>query len=108
MTGRVTFGLVKLRIQLMEIILIKREQLWTGQSLAVENQTVARYEILDGTPFEGEVIPIRFHLSSTDLTPTYHNIYNRFNCKYLLSLVIDDGSRRYNKQVEVELWRSKV
>ena len=70
---------------------------------------MSRFEILDGTPAEGESVSIRYHLSSTDLTPTYPNINNRFSCKYYLSLaILDEEERRYLKQIEVELWRSKV
>ena len=55
------------------------------------------------------VLPIRFYLASTDLTPTYPNVNNRFQCRYFLNLVlIDEEERRYFKQQEIELWRKKV
>lgn len=104
--GKVVFHLVQIKIKLMEITLIRREQLGTGQNAVIENETVSRFEIMDGTPNKGEVISIRHHLSSTDLTPTYLNIYNRFSCRYILSLVVvDEDDRRYFRQIEVELWR---
>ena len=107
--GRLVFNLIKIKIANAEILLIKREQFGSGQNAVVENKTVSKFEILDGTPTEGEEVNIRFHLSSTDLTPTYPNINNRFSCRYFLSLsILDEDERRYLKQIEVELWRSKV
>jgi vacuolar protein sorting-associated protein 26 len=54
---------------------------------------------MDGAPVKGEVVPIRFYLASTDLTPTYKNVNNRLSVKYLLSLVLfDEEDRRYFKQ----------
>lgn len=64
---------------------------------------------MDGAPVKGECIPIRFYLASTELTPTYKNVNNRFSCKYFLNLVlIDEEDRRYFKQQEIELWRKKI
>lgn len=103
------FALLRIKIATIEVLLIKREQYGVGQNAVVENTTESRFEILDGTPIEGEVVIIRFHLSSTELTPTYPNINNRFSCRYYLNLIIvDEEERRYLKQMEVELWRSKV
>ena len=70
---------------------------------------LSKFEIMDGAPVKGEVVPIRFYLASTDLTPSYKNVNNRFSCKYVLNLVlIDEEDRRYFKQQEIELWRKKV
>ena len=64
---------------------------------------------MDGAPVKGELVPVRFYLASTDLTPTYENVNNRFSCRYSLNLVlIDEQDRRYFKQQEIILWRKKV
>jgi vacuolar protein sorting-associated protein 26 len=63
-----------------------------------ENEVLSKFEIMDGAPVKGEVVPIRFYLASTDLTPSYKNVNNRFSCKYVLNLVlIDEEDRRYFK-----------
>lgn len=56
----------------------------------------ARYEVCDGEPDCNDQIPIRFYLGSSDLTPTYRNINNKFSVKYLICLVIiDQYDKRY-------------
>jgi vacuolar protein sorting-associated protein 26 len=74
-----------------------------------ENEVLTKFELMDGAPVKGELVPIRFFLASTDLTPSYKNVNNRFSCKYILNLVlIDEEDRRYFKQQDIELWRKKV
>jgi vacuolar protein sorting-associated protein 26 len=53
---------------------------------------------MDGAPVKGEVVPVRFYLASSDLTPTYKSVNNRVSCKYILNLVLlDEDERRYFK-----------
>jgi vacuolar protein sorting-associated protein 26 len=83
----------------MELSIIRRETLGSGTNAVTENEVLSRFEIMDGAPVKGEVVPVRFFLASTELTPTYKNVNNRFSCKYFLNLVlIDEEDRRYFKQ----------
>lgn len=107
--GKVSFNLVRIKIKMMELSIIRKETVGANQNAVTESDTLAKFEIMDGAPVKGEIVPVRFYLSSTDLTPTYHNVNNRFSCKYSLNLVlIDEQDRRYFKQQEIELWRKKV
>ena len=36
-----------------------------------DTEVLVDYEIMDGCPRKGEVIPIRLYLSGVDLTPSY-------------------------------------
>lgn len=64
-----------------------------------ENETIAKYEIMDGAPVRGESIPIRVFLAGYDLTPTMRDINKKFSVKYYLNLVLmDEEDRRYFKQ----------
>ena len=64
----------------------------------IENDTLAKYEVMDGCPMKGEVIPIRLYLAGYDLTPTFANVSGKFSVKYFLNLVlVDDDERRYFK-----------
>ena len=82
----------------MELAIVKKETVGSGQNAVTENETLTKFEVMDGAPVKGECIPIRFYLASTDLTPTHKNINNRFSCKYWLNLVlIDEEDRRYFK-----------
>lgn len=90
----------------MEIAIIKRETSGTGQTAYSENETVAKYEIMDGAPVKGESIPIRLFLGAYDLTPTMKDIQRKFSVRYYLNLVlVDEEERRYFKQQEITLWR---
>lgn len=107
--GKVSFNLVRIKIKMMELSIIKKETVGANQNAVTESETLAKFEIMDGAPVKGEVVPVRFYLSSTDLSPTYNNVNNRFSCRYSLNLVlIDEQDRRYFKQQEIELWRKKV
>ena len=92
----------------MEVAIIKRESTGAGANTYNENETVAKFEIMDGAPVRGESIPIRLFLGGFDaLTPTFRNVNNnKFSVKYFLNLVlIDEEDRRYFKQQEITLYR---
>lgn len=104
--GKIYFLLVRINIKHMEISIIKRETTGSGPNSFTENETVAKYEIMDGAPVRGESIPIRVFLAGYDLTPTMRDINNKFSVRYYLNLVLmDTEDRRYFKQQEVTLWR---
>jgi vacuolar protein sorting-associated protein 26 len=104
--GKIYFLLVRIKLKYMEIELRRRETTGAGASARVDTETVAKFEIMDGAPARGEIIPIRMHLAPYELTPTYPNVHNRFGVKYMLNLVlVDDEDRRYFKQQEVRLYR---
>ncbi|XP_014291499.1 vacuolar protein sorting-associated protein 26B-like isoform X2 [Halyomorpha halys] len=102
--GKIYFLLVRIKLKHMEIAIIKRET--TGPNTFVENDTIVKYEIMDGAPVRGESIPIRVFLSCYELTPTMKDINKKFSVKYFLNLVLmDEEDRRYFKQQEITLWR---
>lgn len=125
--GKIYFLLVRIKIKHMEIAIIKRETtgagmlhsfncianflnifllLIQGSNVFTENETIAKYEIMDGAPVKGESIPIRVFLAGYDLTPTMRDINKKFSVRYFLNLVLmDTEDRRYFKQQEITLWR---
>ena len=85
---------------------MRREIIGAGAQATSENETIGKFEVMDGAPIRGENIPIRMYLGALDLTPTYTNVNNKFSVKYFLNLVlIDEEDRRYFKQQEIVLWR---
>lgn len=107
--GKVYFNLVRIKIKHMELSIIRKEKIGAGQNAQVESETLTKFEVMDGAPVKGECIPIRFYLSSVDLTPTHNNINNKFSANYFLNLVlVDEEDRRYFKQQEIVLWRKKI
>ena len=100
---------MRIKIKMMELSIIRKETVGAGQNAVTENETLSKFEIMDGAPVKGELVPVRFYLASTDLAPTYENVNNRFSCRYSLNLVlIDEHNRRYFKQQEIFLWRKKI
>lgn len=93
----------------MELSIVRKETVGANANAVTEQETLSKFEIMDGAPVKGELVPVRFYLASTDLTPSYENVNNRFSCRYSLNLVlIDEQDRRYFKQQEILLWRKKV
>ena len=83
---------------MMELSIIRKETVGANQNAVTENETLSKFEIMDGAPVKGELVPVRFYLASTDLAPTYENVNNRFSCRYSINLVlIDEHDRRYFK-----------
>jgi vacuolar protein sorting-associated protein 26 len=104
--GKIYFLLVRIKIKHMELAIIKRESTGTGPNTYNENDTIAKYEIMDGAPVRGESIPIRLFLSGYELTPTMRDVNKKFSVRYYLNLVlVDEEERRYFKQQEIILWR---
>ncbi|KAG8141525.1 hypothetical protein E2320_007137, partial [Naja naja] len=77
--GKIYFLLVRIKIKHMEIDIIKRETTGTGPNVYHENDTIAKYEIMDGAPVRGESIPIRLFLAGYELTPTMRDINKKFS-----------------------------
>ena len=97
--GKIYFLLVRIKIRHMEIAIIRRETTGSGPNVFNENETIAKYEIMDGSPVRGESIPIRVFLAGYDLTPTMRDINKNFSVRYYLNLVlVDEEERRYFKQ----------
>lgn len=89
-----------------EWLLTKYNFFFVGSNVFTENETIAKYEIMDGAPVKGESIPIRVFLAGYDLTPTMRDINKKFSVRYFLNLVLmDTEDRRYFKQQEITLWR---
>ncbi|VDO30870.1 unnamed protein product, partial [Onchocerca flexuosa] len=104
--GKIYFLLVRIKIKFMEIAIIKRETVGNSPNIFNENETIAKYEIMDGAPVRGESIPIRLFLAGYDLTPTMRDVGKKFSVRYFLNLVlVDEEDRRYFKQQEMTLWR---
>merc|ERR1719297_330109 len=102
--GKIYFLLVRIKIKHMEIAIIKRETTGSGPNTFHENETIAKYEIMDGAPVRGVSIPIRVFLAGYDLTPTMRDINKKFSVRYYLNLVlVDEEERRYFKQQEITL-----
>jgi vacuolar protein sorting-associated protein 26 len=105
-SGSINFLLVSTEIASVQLQILQRETAGIGAAAVTENQIVASFEILDGTPKTGDSMPIRLFLSSYSLSPTMRNIEERFTVKYYLNLVIvDDVGNKYFKQQEVTLYR---
>ena len=50
---------VRIKLKHMEVEIRRRESTGAGSSAKSESDTLAKYEIMDGAPVRGEIIPIR-------------------------------------------------
>ncbi|EKF29114.1 vacuolar protein sorting-associated protein-like, putative [Trypanosoma cruzi marinkellei] len=106
--GKVTFKVADMDIKYGEVGVVRKEFIGPGNTTdTMQSETLQKFEIMDGTPIVGEVIPIRLYLRSIPhLTPTYPNVHNCFRVLYFLNLVLITGEgRRYFKQQEITLYR---
>ncbi|KAK7490153.1 hypothetical protein BaRGS_00018675 [Batillaria attramentaria] len=104
--GKIYFLLVRIKIRYMELAIVRRETTGAGPNTFNENETIAKYEIMDGAPVRGESIPIRLFLSGYELTPSMRDINKKFSVRYYLNLVlVDEEERRYFKQQEIIIFR---
>lgn len=104
--GKIYFLLVRIKVKNMELSIIRRETTGSPPHQYNENETLTRYEIMDGSPVKGETIPIRLFLAGYDLTPTFREVNKKFSVRYYLNLVlVDEENRRYFKQQEITLYR---
>jgi vacuolar protein sorting-associated protein 26 len=106
--GKIYFLLVRIKIKHMELSIVRRETI-SGANGSTQNDTVTKFEVMDGAPIRGESIPIRLFLDGYDLTPTYKMVNNKFSVRYYLNLVlVDEEDRRYFKQQEINMWRHEI
>ncbi len=113
--GLLRFYLVNVKIDKAEVSLIKKETTWHGDQELVQQETLKKFEIIDGTPAKDEVIPVRIYLSAIDawkLTPTISDetpVEHKFSVKYFIYLALcDTKGRRFFKQREIILWRKHL
>ncbi|PVU92376.1 hypothetical protein BB561_003881 [Smittium simulii] len=94
--GKIYFLLVRIKIKNMELSIIRRETTGAVPNQYNESETITKYEIMDGAPVRGEIIPIRVFLGGFDLTPTFRDVNKKFSTRYYLNLVlIDEENRRF-------------
>ncbi|EPY51810.1 retromer complex subunit Vps26 [Schizosaccharomyces cryophilus OY26] len=106
--GKIYFILVRIKVQRMEVNIIRRETIGTPPNQYSNSETVTRFQVMDGNPNRGETIPLRMFLNGYSLTPTFRDVNKKFNVRYYLSLIlVDEDQRRYFKQSEITLWRRK-
>ena len=106
--GKVYFLLVRIKIKKMELEIVKKESYGTGANAQTQEEAVTKFEVMDGCPNKGDIIPIRLYLGAYDLTPTLSSVGGKFSVKYFLNLVLlDEDDRRYFKRQEIQIWRRK-
>lgn len=107
--GQVHFKVAKLDLHYGEVGLVRREYIGMEQQQFFESETLQKFEIMDGLPVPGEIVPIRLSLASIPrLTPSYPNVHRKFMVKYFVNLVlVTTEGKRYFKQQEITIYRRK-
>ncbi len=106
--GSITFHKIPVQLKSIELVLLRIETTGTEKS----TNTITKFEIVDGSPSNDQIIPIRFLFAgplTKKLTRTMHRIRNVLNVAYYLDFVfIDEQNRRFFKQLELIMKREIV
>lgn len=109
--GKLKFYLVQSKIERAEIMVVRKETSGKGENEQTIQEVLHTFEIIDGTPFKDEVVPVRLYLKAIDesklnCTLTHPNC--KFSVRYYVHLsLLDRNNNRYFKQKEIHLWRSQ-
>eukprot|EP00754_Rhynchopus_humris_P032547 Rhum_TRINITY_DN15413_c13_g1::Rhum_TRINITY_DN15413_c13_g1_i1::g.159592::m.159592/K18466/VPS26; vacuolar protein sorting-associated protein 26 len=105
--GQVGFKVAKLDLHWGEVSLVRKEYIGMGANQFFEAEVLQKFEIMDGLPVPGEVVPIRLFLNSVPrITPSYPNVHKKFMVRYYVNLVLVTGDlKRFFKQQEISLYR---
>lgn len=105
--GKVKFVEISIPIKIMEIQIIRKENLNFSNAFSSETTMMSRYQLMEGTPTNGTEIVFRYYLSGVRaLTPSYVNVDNKFSVQYFVHLeFIDLEERRFFKRMEINLKR---
>lgn len=88
--GTISFHNVKIKIVHMEIELLRKEVYGEGDNVLIETETVTTYEVMDGCPMKGDIVPVRIYLRPYDLSPTVNKAFGSFSIKVQYSLGLCD------------------
>jgi vacuolar protein sorting-associated protein 26 len=101
--GKIYFIKVSMKVKTIEIHFIKKEIFCGAKSDSI---LISKFEIVDGSPADGDIVPIRMLLNGFALSPTYKELNNVISIKYFLKFVIiDEEDKSFYKQQEISLWR---
>jgi len=101
--GKIYFIRVLMKVKTIEIHFIKKEIFCGSKS---ESILISKFEIVDGCPADGDIVPIRMLLNGFALSPTYKELNNVISIRYFLKFVIiDEEDKSFYKQQEISLWR---
>ena len=89
LTGSIHFILARIHILHMDIEIIRKEIVGSGDKELIESEVVAKYEIMDGLPVKDEVIPVRMYLKPYDLSPSFKNVDKLFSLKVAVLMAIE-------------------
>ena len=103
--------IVKSNIQLINVILSikKKEIINVGNADIANEDIIARYELIEGFPEEGDESFFRYQLKSIkNLSPSYEN-NEKFSVQYFLAFEFYDGNDyQFFKNVEIEIYRMNL
>lgn len=107
--GKLKFYLVQSKIERAEVMVVRKETSGKGETEVTAQDTLYTYEIIDGTPFKDEVVPVRIYLNALDEWKLGQTTTNKkFSVKYFAHLsLLDRNNNRYFKQKEIVFWRSQ-
>jgi vacuolar protein sorting-associated protein 26 len=104
--GAAHFLLVALKIKTFTLSLVAQE-LMEAEGKTKKHKTVCgTWEITDGAPVKGEIVPFRVFLAPLDISPSCANAAGGYTVTHFLHFtIITTGREKYFKQLQIKLYK---
>jgi len=107
--GGAHFLLVAIKIVRFEVALVAQEVTEVSGKALKNSNTIFSWEISDGAPVKGEIIPFRLYLAPLNLSPSVADSSKGYSVSHFLEFKIHSSSgQKYFKSLEIKLgkWTS--
>ena len=103
--GAVHFKLVSLKIQQFIVSLLSQEVYEPKKGKPKKHKYfIKTWEISDGAPVKGEIIPFRLFLDPLDITPSNSDTENGYSATHFLHFqIMTEGGNKYFKAFQINL-----
>ena len=111
--GKIKIVKSELKLNGIFLEIKKEEKIYLENKESVNTENMARYELAEGFPEEGDEIYFRYYLTGVkNLTPSYKNNNdekNKFEVKYFLTFEFnDDTGYQFFKNIEITIYRMNL
>ena len=104
--GAAHFLLVALKIKAFTVQLMAQEMTEINGKTKKFKNICATWEITDGAPVKGEIIPFRLYLAPLNLTPSSSNPENGYSVTHFLHfMLVTMSGEKYFKSLQIHLFK---
>jgi len=107
--GAAHFLAVNLKIKMFTVSLVAQELLEVAGKTGRHRHTIAAWEVTDGAPVRGEIVPFRLYLAPLSAWPSCSNVDRGYSVVHFLHFRISTMSgEKYVKDLQIKIakWKS--